>query len=109
MAITLGAQPDTLTVHVSAGADFEATLVLLDDAGAEMDWPVGTNITLRFAKAAATETVWAATITGSEATFAEDKVSVDALIASKRATARLFYVNGTDDILWASGKVVVHA
>lgn len=109
MAISLGAEPDTLTVHLSPGADFDSTLVLLDDDGAETDWPVGTVITLRFAKTAATETVWTATIDGAEATFSVDKATVDTLLAQNRKTARLYYVNGTDDLLWASGSVSVHA
>jgi hypothetical protein len=107
--LDLGTSPDTLTVHLSPGADFESTLVLLDDDGVETDWPVGTAITLRFSKSAAAEVTWSATITDAEATFDEDKATVDSLIAENRETVRLYYVNGTDDVLWASGKVKVHA
>lgn len=109
MSIELGSTPDTLTVHLSTGADFDSTLVLLDDDDAELDWPVGTQITLRFAKSGTVEEVWTATIDGAEATFSEDKAVVDSLIAERRSSARLYYVNGTEDILWASGKVAVHA
>jgi hypothetical protein len=107
--LDLGISPDTLTVHLSPGADFESTLVLLDDDGAEQDWPVGTVITLRFAKSAAADVTWTATITDAEATFDVDKAAVDSLLAENREKVRLYYVNGTDDLLWASGKVAVHA
>lgn len=109
MSISLGAEPDTLTVHLSVGADFNSTLVLLDDAGAEVDWPVGTVITLRFARTTVVEETWTATITGAEATFDKDKAVVDATIAANRRNVRLFYVNGAEDLLWASGTVAVHA
>lgn len=109
MTIELGAQPDTLTVHLSDGGDFGSTLVLLDDDGAETDWPVGSVVTLRFSKSAAAETVWTATIDGAEATFDEDKAAVDTIIDEHRTSVRLYYVNGTDDILLGIGKVTVHA
>lgn len=109
MSIELGGVPDDLKVHLSPGADFDPVLVLLDEDGAEMDWPDGSVVTLRFARNSFyVEETWTAVVTGAEAAFNKDKATVDATIAAKRGLVRLYVVVDDDDDLWASGKVVVH-
>lgn len=95
MAITLGSEPEDLTVHLVTGADFKATLIL------KPAWPVGTTLTL-----VSGATTWTATISGTDATFDVDKAAADLL--ADGASIKLKYVNGTTDQTLGIGTVKRH-
>ncbi len=98
-SFTLGSDPATMTVKVTRGADFGS--VLTNTAG---DWNPGAAVELRIGS-----TVWSATLDGADATFSVDKAAVDAMLSTETARwARLFYVEGASDVLWAEGRVVVN-
>lgn len=97
MTLTLGSAPQQLTVVLIRDADFVA--VLHNSAG---DWDAGVSIELRFG-----DTVWVATLAGADATFNVDKAAVNALVATKPRTARLFYVDGDVDLCWATGSASI--
>ena len=99
MSVPLGTPPDRLTVYLSRDADFFSTLQNADE-----DWPITAQIELRFPG----DVVWTADIDGPNATFNVDLIDVNTVIDSKTRTARLFYIDGEDDICWASGLVVAN-
>lgn len=92
----LGVVPAPLSVHLTTGADFSTVLTL------DQPWPSGTVLTLGFADGS----VWTATISGADATFAVDKASADLVPDQTQVT--LVYTSGTTDQVWAAGKVVRH-
>lgn len=104
--IKLGTDPDSLIVVLPKNADFKATLrnITSPTDHTPVNWPAGTAIQLRFGSSA-TPVMWAATVTGADAVFNVDKAVVAPLRASETKVARLYYVNGTDDILWAEGDI----
>lgn len=101
MTFTLGAIPKQMEVELSSGADFIQTM----HTETGDPWPVGTAVELRFSDG----TTWAATITTNQIAWNVDKADVATLIATHAKNAQLFYVNGTVDLLWASGRVKVRA
>jgi hypothetical protein len=107
MSIELGNDPESLTVTLITGGDFDAGLVLEDENGDDLDWPVGTVLTLRFSRTADIGETWTATIDGAEAAWDVDKAVVDATIAAGRTKVRLVYVNDDDDDVLAIGTVTV--
>jgi hypothetical protein len=96
MTVTLGARPDGLTVRLTTGADFIATLT--NQSG---DWAEGATITLVFSDTE--ETVWPATITGADAAFNVDKAIADTI--PNRTKVDLKYTSGDIDQVWARGTV----
>lgn len=101
MTISLGVKPDVLGVSLSTGADFNTTLHNSDG-----DWSATASIQLRFGSdPAALIATWTATIVGADATFTIDKATVATVIAASDRTVQLWYVDGTDDVLWAIGSV----
>ena len=99
--VTLGYAPDDLTVVVSKDADFFCTL-----KNKEGNWPPTASIELRFGSI-----TWVASISGDLATFSVSETDVNLLIASRPSTAKLFYLDSSDDtdICWAKGKLVSYA
>lgn len=101
MTFTLGTKPDTLAVSISQGADFNTTLH--NTAG---NWSGTASIQLRFGSdPTALVATWTATIAGADATFAIDKATVQTVYNSSDRNVRLWYVDGTDDVCWATGSV----
>lgn len=101
MPVALGAQPDTLTVHLTAGSDFIATLT--NQGG---DWEAGAVVTLVFDYASdedASDTTWTADIVGADATFDVDKAEADTI--PTRTKVELRYALGDLDQVWARGAV----
>lgn len=98
---SLGQTPHRMTTVLSPGADFVATLTRNDG----VDWPVGTGVQLVVEGQVAP---WAAVVAGPSLTWEIDEAVVDAVIATNLAKkGKLYYINGTTRILWASGPVVV--
>jgi hypothetical protein len=91
--IRLGLQPDLLRVILSAGSDFTTTLQL------DTSWPVGSTLTLVVGTL-----TWTATISGTDAVFSVDKAIADTVVDG--TAARLVYVNGSSDQVWARGTAV---
>lgn len=100
--ITLGKRPYDMTVVLSPGTDFICALRRKD----ETDWPVGVTAELKFLLTP-TPTLWSPTVSGSIMQFDEDETDVDALLALIPKKARLYYIDGSDRILWGAGSVVV--
>lgn len=96
MTVTLGARPDGLTVLLTTGADFIATLT--NQSG---NWTTGATVSLVFATTPTT--TWAATITGADAAFNVDKAAAD--LIPHRTKAELRYTAGAVDQVWARGTV----
>lgn len=110
MSISLGDSPDRLTVKLSRFGDFVAALIYDDgDPLTTNEWPAGIDIELRFYATATSTTAaatWAASITDDRAEWDKDKADVAAdVLDDANLTARLFYIDGATDLLWASGTV----
>lgn len=107
--LDLGNNPDKMTVHLSRNADFRPRLESYV-AGVATDYPAGTAVRLEIVDE--TNTVlasWDATVTGNRASFAVDKAAVNTLLGTAGPKeGRLYYTNGSDDDLWASGPVREH-
>lgn len=98
MSFTLGVEPESFTLILSAGADFVSTIVATDgDPWGAVD------VSLIFDDA--DETTWTATVDTDELRWNVDKAEVDTLLAARPKHVRLFYVDGTTDLLWANGRV----
>lgn len=93
--IYLGLQPETLRILLTTGSDFHC--ILSEKTGAA--WDVGASIKLDL-----DGTVWAATISGADATWIVDKAQADLILAGTKA--KLIYTNGSVDQVWAVGEVV---
>lgn len=98
--LNLDQKPEELRVGLVAGADFIRTLESEDG-----DWPGTAVIKLIFNDTDAT--TWTATIAGADATWNIDKAVVDALIADAPTRAKVTYVDGPVDLLWAVGGVTL--
>lgn len=96
MPLVLGARPEVLTVVLTRGADFIATL-----SNRNGPWDPAAVITLVFATDP--ETTWTATITDASATFNVDKALADTIPA--RTDVELRYTLGDVDQVWARGRV----
>lgn len=96
--LTLGTDPDGLTVKVAQGVDFNNGFDSIDGP-----WPVGAQISLVFKNG----TEWPATIDGYAVDWRVDKAQVDALLATlpqdEASEVRLMYRDGDADLLWAEG------
>lgn len=98
MVVNFVSAPEVLEINLTRDADFIRIL----EAVAPETFPVGSTVTLQFRSGAnAVLATWSATVTSTEATFNEDKVAVNAVIAQTPATARLIYTDGAVDLIWA--------
>lgn len=94
--VELGARPRKLTVNLTTGADFKTSLV------SEEGWLVGDVVTLRIGNLSP----WTAVITDKTALFTVDKAVADAVVDGTHAS--LVVTNGSDDEVWAVGRVLRH-
>lgn len=101
MSFRLGTKPETMTLVLCRGADFASTLHNTED-----DWPVTAEITLSIGNGHSPVT-WTSTLAGPDATFSETSDTVDALIKTKPTKVKLYYVDGSIDVLWAVGSVEI--
>lgn len=102
MQIQLGLRPDELTVSLSRDTSFVAALV------APEDWPVGTDIELRFTDGAddTTPTVWPASIDGERADWYQPDTACAAVLDAGKTRVRLVCIDPQGrDLLWARGWV----
>lgn len=100
--ITLGWDPDQLTVLLAADTDFLA--VLQSDTA----WPAGTAIALQLTTdQVPSPVVWSATVSGTTATFDVPKATVNAVLSGTLSTAKLTYTTPDIDVVWAVGRVAV--
>lgn len=105
MAVTLGLVPFDLNVELAADADFVSTIT--NNVG---DWADGTAIELRLSASSSgsSPTVWAATVSGSDASWIVDKTDVATALSAGVGYARLHYIDAAgDDLLWGKGRVSV--
>lgn len=110
MSVTLGFQPERLTVKLSAFGDFSAGLQCEDGNGTPTDWPDGSTIELRFYADDTSRDVgqvWPATITDDLATWHVVVADVIAQVLDADLDfARLFYASPSSPTLeWALGSV----
>lgn len=98
--VSLGLEPAGLQVILTKGGDFEAVLTYEVD-GVATNWPVGTSIALVFSDPSSS--VWSAAVSTTDATFAVDKATTDAM--ADGTPVKLRYVNGTTDRILMVGKV----
>jgi hypothetical protein len=108
MSISLGFQPDRLSVKLSRFGDFTGALIYDDgDPNTVNAWPAGVVIELRFYSTDTSTTVaasWPATIVGDRASWHIDKVATAALLDAGDDKARLFYDDGAGtELEWAVG------
>ena len=97
--LTLGASPAKMSVILTKDAAFYQELENADGAftaGAVIDLRIGAS-------------TWVATIAGAVATFNIDKATVNTVITAAPKTAKLHYTDGSADLVWAIGAVVIHA
>lgn len=97
--ITLGAQPEQITVLIPRTGRFATALV--NDEG---DWPAGDTIELRFDGDGGAPITWSATINGPEARWDRTAADCAAVLALHRATAVLIYNAAGVEVLWGRGK-----
>lgn len=105
-AIALGLTPHQVDVALSRNAVFEVGL-----RTETAPYPDGVGAELRFYVRGGLVPIvtWVATVTGSDMTWAEDEVAVDALITAKASLVRLYYLDTDGDpVLWAKGGVRVY-
>lgn len=97
---TLGNAPHRMTLVLSSGADFVASLTRADGE----PWPAGegNSVTIEVA-----DVIWVGTPVGATITWDVDEADVTLVIAQKPKKARLFYTNGPTKVLWATGPVVI--
>lgn len=98
-SFTLGQTPHQMTVVLSPGADFVATLIRSDGE----DWPTGTAVDLVIDAG----TPLAAVVTGPNVAWDIDSAVLDPIIAGHPKKARLYHTLAGDTVLWALGTVVV--
>lgn len=95
--ITLGLEPEQLTVILNSGYPFAATLERTTTAGAPEDWPSAPVLTF------SDNSAWTATISANVATFAQSAPEVAAKVALTERAVTL----SVGGILWARGGVVL--
>lgn len=99
MTFTLGYKPEKFKVEMSANSDFTAALVRSNGT----DWPAGSTLSLSFEGGQD----FAAALDGTTATWLIDEADVNALIAIKPKSVKLWYVEGSTRLLWAIGSLTV--
>ena len=96
--LTLGAEPASLRVLLSAGYPFTVTLTRTKNGAAE-DWPSAPTLTFSDAS------VWTAAIAANVATFSKSAAEVDAKVALADRKVAL----SVGGVLWARGAVLVNS
>lgn len=107
MALEIGLKPKDLTIWLSPGGRFTATLSnwdrpplltdgTLDPAAVPLPW--GMAVELRFPDAAVAP--WTAVVTDNQAVFSVDPAQVDALLATELPLAVLV----VGDTVWGRGR-----
>jgi hypothetical protein len=106
MAVDLVAAVEALTINLTRDADWIRKFV----ATGGDTFPAGCVVEIRWYDEAGdlidTGTTWQATVTPTEANWNIDKAEVNTLIAAAPAKAKLFYIDGTIDLLWAMANSV---
>lgn len=99
--ISLGLTPLEMSVVLTHGGDFVASLVAVDP------WPAGTQVELRFSTGpTATPMVWPATVNGTTVSWDVPAVTVKLVIDAAATTARLHYIEPDGTVLvWGRGRV----
>jgi hypothetical protein len=98
-SFTLGQAPYRMTVVLSPGTDFVATMTR-DDG---QPWPDGTVIELALVGGA----TWPGTVAGASVNWDVNETLVQAAVDAGVKHAKLYHVNGDTRVLWAAGPVVV--
>lgn len=88
-----------MTVVLSTGADFVATLTRSDN----VVWPAGTSVQLVIDD----HPPWDATVDGASLNWEIDEAIVAPVIAAGPKIAKLYHILGTAKTMWATGPVVV--
>lgn len=101
--LTLGATPKALMVNLVTDADFVQQLT----RSGTSPWPTGAELRLEFTHRDATTTTWSATLANQTAVWNVDKAEVNVVIAKGVRVARLRYVQGALDLVWATGEAEV--
>ena len=104
VGLSAGLEPESLTVHLTTGADFIYEWELVDEDGNDLNWPAGTTLSIKFDDDAGT--TWNATITGNSAKWNVESAIADSV--DDLTTARIRYVNGTTDLTYFLGAVARH-
>lgn len=99
MRITLGNETDQLEVVLTRDSDFVSTLTNKDG-----NWSPTCTIEIRIGSGD-DQIVWPANIVDDIAAFDVDKAAVNILHDATVKLARLFYIDGTADLCWATGEV----
>ena len=94
----LGTQPEPLWVLLPDGGDFLCVLEL------DEPWPVGTTVSLVFGNGV----TWAATISGTEATFSKTAALSSSSVVPDGTPVRLVVTGATVQV-WAVGSVIRYA
>jgi hypothetical protein len=100
----LARSPLDLEVILNVDWDYNATLRRSDGT----EWPVGSELNLIFTFAAGDPVTWPAALAGTDARWSVDKTAVNPVAAARPRRVVLAYVEGADDLLWASGTVTVN-
>jgi hypothetical protein len=104
MAIDLLADVEAMTINLTRNTDF---IRRIETVSPEV-FPVGCVVELRWYQSnGSLIDTWAATVTSTQADWNVDKADVDTLIALVPDKAKLFYIDGTVDLLWALANTVV--
>ncbi|RZT87448.1 hypothetical protein EV383_4372 [Pseudonocardia sediminis] len=102
MTLSLGYQPQALTVYLSKDSWFTASVVNDDDL-----WPQGSSAELRLTSSGSNAPiVWAAAVDGASFTWSVSPSQVNAAVAAGMKQARLFYIRDGRPELWGKGSVV---
>lgn len=104
MAVNLLAAVEAMTINLTRATDF---IRIIETVNPEV-FPGGCVVEIRWYQTNGTLIgTWGATVTSTDATWNVDKAVVDALIAQVPTQAKLFYIDGTIDLLWAMATTVV--
>jgi len=102
VTFTLGRTPDKFELVLSNDADFVSALRRPDTAG---PWPLTLEATIEIATETPTE--WTATVDEQYLRWEVDEAEVATVIAARPKKAKLWYVDGTTRLLWATGTVKI--
>lgn len=109
VTLVLGAEPESLVVHLSPGAPFTATIRATDDAGAPMNWPAGCSLRLVILENGI-EHSWPFTISADYATVMIPELEVNALPDWPAPKAQLWVTYAdAGEFLWCAGEVRFNA
>jgi hypothetical protein len=103
MALNLIAPVEAMTINLTRDTDWIRVLEA-DPAGSIS---ATADVEIRWYAGASIVGTWPATVTVDDASWNVDKAVVNALIALNPTGAKLFYVDGSLDLLWAMATAVV--